>query len=130
MASKKKFTLGQREREALKQMVQMEKELNGLYEQRNNGEQQLKALRKKIKDFKSNRKKSCFVQFGGNMMEKLSNKQTIVMLVDRRNQLETAINSVKQQIEHREDTYIEYLLKMYKYCKRNIPKDILEDIEE
>jgi len=117
-------------RNKIAELANLDKELNGLYEQATQHENALKEISKIRKEYKSDRKKTMYGIVGGNLMREMSNDEVQKVMQDRYKQTEIALESIKDQIKHREDSIVENYIRMYRIFKKMIPADILKELEE
>lgn len=122
--------LSNRIKTSISNITSLDKEINGLTEQINKYRQSYKEIKSLIKYYKKNRNKYMQAIVGGNLIRPMNNKDTIDTLEKRMKQVKIAIDSVEEQITHREDSVMEEYLKLYDMLESKIPNEYLENDED
>jgi chaperonin cofactor prefoldin len=119
--------LSKRAQHAFNDITTIRVELDGLYKQQSEYSRALVEVGKIINDYKKSSTRSMMMIVGGNLVRRLSHKETIDALEYRKKQTEIALNSVEEQIKHREDNLQENFIRVFYEIKRIVPKEMFDD---
>lgn len=119
--------LTNREVQAFNDAIVLRKEIQGLEKQRGDLKRAVIEVSKLLKKYKDNSAMTMQVIVGGNLIRRLSNKEVVETLDDRRKQTENALSSVEEQISHRIDELNENYLRLFYAFKRIVPKELFDD---
>jgi len=110
------------------ELIEINKQLFGLKQQKDQQEQQLINIKKLIKDLKSSRETKVN-QVVGNLLMSIDKKKAIQMLQGKKEEVEIGIKALDEQLMHRRDGFESAAIKVYKMLlKYNcVPEDILNE---
>lgn len=111
------------------EIMEINKQVSGLEGQKDKHEVALKNIRQLIKDLKANRTKTLKQIVGGTLITEIDGKNAIKMLQERKKEMEIGLKSLDEQLMHRRDGLESAAIRAYKFLRKRVPDDILEEIE-
>ena len=104
----------------------LSKEISGLTQQKNEYNRAIVEVNTILNEFKSNKNQTMQMIVGGNLIKRLSNKDCIKQIENRKKQTEVALASVEQQLSHRNDALQENYVRIYHAIVSVLPDEMLE----
>jgi len=110
--------------QAIIELVDFDKKIVGLEQQRQQHIDALKGISDIIKRLKKNRNKKLMVLVGGNIIDEVNNREALKILVKRKEEVEMGKRTIEGQIKHREEAVDSLIIKCYRMFNSLAPEDV------
>ena len=108
----------------LMEIANMNKNLIGLNQQKDNITVALKTIDDTVKELKADRTMTLQHVIGGNLIKKIGNKTALKELVNRREEVRKGLKTIEEQINHQRDNMEGVIIKAYKRLHVYVPEDM------